>query len=483
MEPNVLLIVLDSARASNTGIHGYEEETTPFLQKLAHSASVYHQARSSAIFSVPGHTSIFTGFNIEEHGVRSTSDALKPGTTVWEELRGAGYSTGLFTYNGLLLQADYGLSRGFDTIPRFPFPVFSDAGHPNDTNIDFEQGGLGRYVDYVRYCLDNRYPLRSLLNGFDIKFRKSSHGKQQARADIYAEKFLSWVREQDGPWAACINFMDAHLPYEVVPGHHIRNTSEAEQLQQELDHQVFEFYGGHRPWSQRKTLERLYDCTIHQMDSAIETIVRYLKQIEQFDDTLIVVTSDHGEGFGEYSRVEPDLRMAAHKLGIHECLLHVPLLVKYPWQTGNQTISTLACTTGFPQAVRNAREGTWTGEEFVRETVIASSRSPRGQPEVKRAREYCDDIEFMFGYRRAVYVDKGGRIVKYMTSDSEKTGKSCETAIEITEESISEIQTDVKSIVDEHYDTVQVAGVHENRDESRGIDAETERRLKELGYM
>lgn len=483
MTSNVLLIVLDSVRAQNAGIHGYQTETTPFLQELAQQASVYHQARTSAIFSVPGHASIFTGLNVEEHGVRSPSDALRAGSTVWEELDERGYSTGLFTYNGLLLQADYGLSRGFDTIPRFPLSLFPGAGHPQEADLDFGQAGTGRYVDYLRYCLDHRYPLRSILNGIDIKLRKGTHGKRQATADVYADRFLDWIGETREPWAACVNFMDAHLPYEVTAGHYIREADDADELQRELEDQVFEFYGGHRPWSRRKTLERLYDCTIHQMDAAIETIVHHLQRTAQFENTMLVVTSDHGEGFGERSRLEPGLRIAAHKLGIHEVLLHVPLLVKYPGQSEPREFSKLASITGFPEAVRNARDGTWTGNEFLREKVIASSRSPRGESEIEQARKYCDDIAFMHGYRRAVYEDQGDRIVKYMTSESSMRGESHATTVEIKDGRISRIEADARGVVEETYDSVRDAGVREERTDPRSIGPGTERRLRELGYL
>ena len=60
------------------------------------------------------------------------------------------------------------------------------------------------------------------------------------------------------------------------------------------------------------------------MDAALRSLFRELRSRVEFDDTLIVVTSDHGEGFGEPSRVDPRVRMLSHTWEIHESLLHVP---------------------------------------------------------------------------------------------------------------------------------------------------------------
>ncbi len=69
MDPNILLIVLDSARARNMSLYGYERETTPNLNQLEETATVYDQARAPARWSLPSHVSMFTGHHVTQHGV------------------------------------------------------------------------------------------------------------------------------------------------------------------------------------------------------------------------------------------------------------------------------------------------------------------------------------------------------------------------------------------------------------------------------
>lgn len=420
---------------------------------------------------------------MEEHGIRSNHDRLKGGTTIWDELRERyDYETGLFTYNGLLLSGDYGLIRGFDTTPRFPFLQFEEGADPRDAGV-INQGTSG-YVEYLKQCLSHEYSFRSLYNGVDLKLVKGllrSYDKSEATADVYAERFLSWQADQDGPWAACVNFMDAHFPYEIEPEHRFRDVEEAERIQRESDHLVFEFYGGQRPWSQRAELEKLYDCSLRQIDAAVQKIVETLERRGELENTLLVVTSDHGEGFGERSRVEPGLRVAAHKVGIHESLLHVPLLVKYPGQDDADSVDHLATTTRFPHAVRQVLEGEWSGDEFAQEQVIASSRSPRGEAEIERAKVYCDDTEFLHGYRRAVYQEDGERIVKHMVSNSDACAEPHAISLDLTD-GATELSVDTHDIVDEVYSEQTTSDV---QSDSGGweMNAEAERRLEELGYI
>lgn len=91
MKPNILLVVMDSVRASNTSLYGHENETTPFLESLAESSTVYEQARSSGSWSLPSHTSLFTGYNVAEHGIVEPENRLEEGHTIFETLRDEGY--------------------------------------------------------------------------------------------------------------------------------------------------------------------------------------------------------------------------------------------------------------------------------------------------------------------------------------------------------------------------------------------------------
>ena len=359
--PNVLLVVLDSVRAANTSLHGHEHETTPFLEELAEEATVYEQARSPGTWSLPSHTSIFTGYHVVEHGVTRARHELEPGHTIFEELaEDHDYATGVFSENTWITDMPVGLKDAFDTIEgarNLPFP---DAVDPSNFVLS---EGQGHYVEYLKHCLSREDTLKSLANGvftklaWDYPQLLPDRFQSSTPARVYGDLFLDWEAEQSGPWAACVNFMDGHLPYLPDEEYDEWGGTKLRKLQDEMDDQVWEFNGGQRAWWQRKALEGLYDGTIRQMDAQLRRIVETLDDRGELENTLLVVTADHGEGFGEPSRIRPDARVAAHGAGIHEALQHVPLVVKRPGQSEGAVVEEPASLTEFPRVVRAAREG------------------------------------------------------------------------------------------------------------------------------
>lgn len=483
MKPNVLLLILDSVRAGNTSLHGHEHETTPFLETFAEEATVYEQARSPGTWSLPSHASMFTGLHVEEHGLTRAKHSLRPGHTIFETLRDDhDYDTGVFSENTWITDMDVGLKDAFDTVEgarNLPYP---DAVDPSNFVLT---EGQGQYLAYLKYCLDSDDPLKSLANGvvtklaWDYPRYLPDSLTASTPAEVYADLFLDWEHERDGPWAACINFMDGHLPYEPKADHDGWGGEKLRDLQEDMKDQVWEFNGGHRPWWQRKALEGLYDGTLHQMDNQIGRLVKTLNDRGVLDETLIVVTSDHGEGFGEPSRVRPGARVAAHGAGIHEALLHVPLVVRAPGQREGERVSEVASLTQFPEAVYALLDDDWRDDVFVPEDPVVASSHGLEEPMEERAKRYCDDLWRFNGDARAVYRDEGDFVRKDVTWREE-------TASILVCDPKAASKTDASGArerVEDAYASIHDLGV---RDESEGIgdvDEETQKRLEDLGYV
>lgn len=289
-----------------------------------------------------------------------------------------------------MLTESSNLDELFDTVVRDSRKVFEDAIGPVDVTVD---GPL----DYLRSCLSSDYPGRALANGAQYRFTSP-----ESRAGRYADAFLSWVDRRERPWAACLNLMDAHYPYTPDSAHDRWGDSRLRKLNADLAWgSMAEEFLGDRPWWQLRAIEALDDGGIHQADAAVGRIVEELDHGGTFDDTLVVVTSDHGEGFGERSRLEPGVRIVHHNWGIHEVLTHVPLVVNYPGETESRSEPGLATLKNFPAAVRNAVQGTWSGDEFLaNDRVLASTRR------VSDHDAFPDAVEDRSRYRgpwRAVY--------------------------------------------------------------------------------
>jgi arylsulfatase len=203
-------------------------------------------------------------------------------------------------------EVQLGLKAGFDTIQGPQNVPFPDALDPR-TFVAHE--GKGQYSQFLRASLQHEATSKSLLNGLFIKLASDYPGLVpmlggSAPGTVYKALFADWVSQRDGPWAACVNLMDAHLPY--TPKDRFNRWGDGRLLDiQESTPGKWELTCSDTGWWERKAIEQLYDGTILQVDSVVEEIIGTLERSGELDDTLVIVTSDHGEGFGELSQTPP----------------------------------------------------------------------------------------------------------------------------------------------------------------------------------
>jgi arylsulfatase A-like enzyme len=290
--PNIILLIMDTVRATNLSLYGYERPTTPVLDRLARESSVFDRAFSVAPWTAPSHASMMTGQWASQTGadyLSSMYDSLK---TVADMLGQHGYATGGFMANAGYAGYQLGISRGFAHYEDFPF-TFGQA----IWSTTLAQTGSGSLV------------LESLKNGELWKLRRAithpnlrtvivrKHEPRTA-ADIVRHFFAWRDGVQERPYFAMLNFMDAHAPYDPADGFRTR------------------FNGG------KKEMDR-YDGAIAYEDSVIGSIIERLQVRGDLDRTILIVTADHGEQFGEHG-------LDGHGNSLYLPLLHVPLLVRAP---------------------------------------------------------------------------------------------------------------------------------------------------------
>lgn len=273
---NVLLIVLDTVRDDRIGVRGL----TPHIDALAARSLVFENACSNAGWTLPAHASLFTGLYPVRH--RATQETLAFGIdlpTLAEEFDRAGWATFAASANGVVSEAN-GLARGFDrfeeTFRRDVAARFGRTVHPNE----------GALVDFL----------------------DSSAGK---------------------PWFAFLNFIEAHLPYRP-PAEYLdrfvdtrRFTPEQIARGQRLrmrDHYLRE---GGLPPQTLELLGQLYDAEIAGLDASIGHLLDTLEARGDLRNTVVVITSDHGENLGEHGHL-------AHVFDLHNTLLEVPLMISVP---------------------------------------------------------------------------------------------------------------------------------------------------------
>jgi arylsulfatase A-like enzyme len=314
--PNVLLIVMDTVHADHLAVYGYQRDTTPNLRDLARDSMVYTEAMSASDITLTSHASLFTGMYPSWHGAycdpqnaaygRALSSAYP---TIAELLHRGGYQTTGVAAN-LYLRADFGLERGFDRfdIPR-PVPVLAA-----ENGFMLRHGvrrGLSLVFDTAQF--DRLYAM-----GEDIN------------TAFFAE--LSSPAKTGAPVFTFVNYMDAHFPYlppapydARYPGRRTGMTQDDLEEEQKALVTGQSGAGDYRPHCVSQ-----YDGGIAYEDRQIGDVVKWLKHRGAYDNTMIVVTSDHGEAFGERKRV-------GHANSPYQNLLHVALLVKYAHQTRRGT--------------------------------------------------------------------------------------------------------------------------------------------------
>ena len=272
--------------------------------------------------------------------------------------------------------------------------------------------------------------------------------------------------------------MDPHTPYTPGLDHDHWGGERLRELQAEMDNQVWEFYGGQRPWWQITALATLYDGAIHQVDTQIRRIVETLRWRGEFENTLLVVTGDHGDGFGERSKVRPDMRVAGHQArGIDETLLHVPLVVKHPGQNDPDRVPEVASLTEFPTVVRAVLNGEYDGTEFAPEEPVVATSYGLDEQKEEMASQYCDDIERFRETAHAVYEGSGNEVIEYVTwGDSEATLRvyDAETAATVSQDGGDRVR--------EVVDTFAPQDVLESS-EGDDLTDSAKKRLEDLGYV
>lgn len=323
--PNIVLLVMDTARAQNLSCYGYDRETTPFLTNLVEDGELYERCYAQAPWTLPSHFSIFTGDYPSDHGKLSRHDeGTFNGETLPEQLSQEGYTTIGISSNGWL-SAVYGAAQLFDT---FHFnggpdllvdddPVFAEI--VEQERKDGWDSTLQKYGYFLRRAVRTG-SVSSLLNGA-YYFITQKFGRHPDWGDDGAQTALQQVQDEDldEPFFLFINFVEPHYPY-MPP---------MEYAERFLDRDAEEVYNqvstppytnlGREDEELGALLQRLYDAELRYLDDQIQELHSHI-EVRTDNHTVYIVTSDHGEFFGEHGLWE-------HHGGLEDEVLHVPLIV------------------------------------------------------------------------------------------------------------------------------------------------------------
>jgi arylsulfatase A-like enzyme len=317
----VLLVSIDTLRADHLGCYGYPRATSPTLDRLAREGVRFERALSSSSWTLPAHVSMLTGNPVSAHGIdddrlwtlRGADGApLAPdlrGRFVSEALADAGYRTAGF-YTWKYLEERFGFGPGFDTYERLHHTFYS---HPVVGPRWFAAEAAG-----------DRDAMRALYDEHPELFDDTRMGAPEvvARAGAWLDEHVA--RADDAPFFLFTHFFDVHDPY-VSP----------EPFHSQFDPDYDGPIDGRRVTSPdspvladmpARDLENLvarYDGGIAYVDTQVAALLAHLGRLGLEEDTLVIVTSDHGEEFFEHGH-------KTHRRQLYLESVGVPLILRWP---------------------------------------------------------------------------------------------------------------------------------------------------------
>ena len=353
--PNVILLSIDALRADHLGAHGYERETTPFLDEFAEQEIEFKTAISASSHTREAVPALLSGRYPDVFAANGYQYVPK---TVADRLSEAGYQTAGFHSNPYVSRA-YGFNSGFDTFD-------DDLIHGQNRLIALAQRALNKFV--------------------------FNRGEYHARATEINNRSLSWLDgiSNDRPFFLWNHYMDPHGPYNPPAGYTYTDNklsnNQAQTLYQKAVDQPNKINN-----EERQILIKSYDGEIRYLDDQLREFFKIIEDMGLLAESLVIVTADHGDAFGEHGYY-------AHPRYLHESLIHVPLIISRPGMNERETFTTPASTLNIaPTILEYAGEST---SELPRDPLVSNNRerqyssevvfaSATGEDEYKRVRRFA----------------------------------------------------------------------------------------------
>ncbi|MFC1646002.1 sulfatase [Candidatus Omnitrophota bacterium] len=274
---NVIIVLVDALRVDHLGCYGYKRPTSPFIDTFARSGTLFKNCYAQCSWTAPSVASLFTSLYPSLHGV-TTSEYMLPDQviTIAEALRREGYVTYCYLSNPSITRLK-NYNQGFD--------YFDDY-----LMKDRMLYAVSRNLPIFKYVINTIPGLR-----FQWQDRDS--------AQIANKRIFSWLdRHKDDNFFMYLHYMEPHDPYSPPYP-----------------------YNAMFPYVLGNEVTRLiasYDGEIRFFDDKFKELIWKLKSLGIYDKTLIILTSDHGEGFYEHGA-------GGHGHTIYEYELKVPFIIKH----------------------------------------------------------------------------------------------------------------------------------------------------------
>ena len=266
--PHVVLVTIDTLRADRCSAYGYERPTTPHLDALAREGALFEVAYAPTPTTLPSHAVLMSSLYPGETGVRKNGQPLPEELdTLAERLRRAGYRTAAFV-SSFVVSRPFRLDQGFDS-----------------------------YDDDFRGAVSS-VPA-------DLNWSKDPAPFDRRAADT-TDAAIAWLRgaPPDLPFFLWVHYFDPHQP--LIP----------------LEPYLSQF-ARPEPLTPKQRMQDLYDAEVRSSDDQLGRLLGALDEVAPGPRTLVLVTSDHGEGLWDHGWLQ-------HGALLYEEAVRVPLVLRWP---------------------------------------------------------------------------------------------------------------------------------------------------------
>jgi len=481
-QPNVVVVVADTTRVDDAD----DSQVAPTLAELASSGTRVTRAFSAAPWTLPSHASALTGAPPSAHGAHADHERLDDRLPVLPELfRDAGYET-VCVSNNTWLSAESGFDRGFDEFRQMWQLVQSENALSELVDVTEESR-----TRLVARKLFSGNPLVNTANALYRRFVRD-------RADDGARRSTDWIadwlagRTSETPFFLLVNYLEPHLEYRPpreTAARHLPDDADYDEAMA-VPQEPWDYLAGNLDLSERdlRLLRGLYRGEITYFDEQLAALRSALVAAGEWEDTVLVVTADHGENVGDHGMMD-------HQYSLYDTLVHVPLVLHGGAFTGGGDVNDLVSLVDLPPTLLDAagidapeaRSGFY-GSSFhpdsgapAREFVVSEYMAP--QPSMAALERHVGAVP-----DRVARFDRSLRAIRTADhklvrgSDGSKRCYDLRTdpgeTTDVADEQTG-VVADLDAALDEWLDDVETAGDRE----SVSIGAERKARLEQLGYL
>ncbi len=290
--PNIILISLDTVRADHMGVYGYEHNTTPNIDGFAKEGVIFRNGVASATWTLPAHASMVTGLNPINHGAIELDKS---------------------NVGKCMLKRDERTLQG----------ILNEQGYETAGIVNWYYAAAGSSKDFKEFQVVHKNPTGNFTDE-----EVSENEKTDYDGFIVNERAFSWLEKNKGNnFFLLLHYYDAHSPYNhpeyAGMFFDVENYDGAFKNQRSIKPNKWFDSGRINTTEDIDALVGYYDAGVYYEDLVIGELFSKLKELGLYEDTLIILVSDHGESLSEHGHF-------SHHHEPYEQEIVVPFIIRYP---------------------------------------------------------------------------------------------------------------------------------------------------------